>query len=332
MNATRRQFVKTLFAGGQASFIGHLLASNLPAAPTPESNLSFLIFGDWGTHGGVPQMQVAGQMTRTAESLNPAFMIAAGDNFYDAGVQDVHDAHWQASFERVYAARSLQIPCYAILGNHDYCGNCDAQIEYAQSHPRWVMPARFYTHSHTIGETGTVQFFHLDTCPFLRDYHKPPSLATSHDEKTFDARQRILANVSTQDTARQLDWFKQELSTSKADWKIAVGHHPIYSGGTHGDQPELIEQVLPLLRQYGVQVYLCGHDHDLQHLQADGINFFCSGAAGARLYPLHHTDQMRFAQSTFGFMSASLKRDELAVQLIDDHGTIVYQTTVPRPV
>jgi tartrate-resistant acid phosphatase type 5 len=332
MNTTRRYFVKTLFAAGQATLMAPVLAAEAFAAVAAESSpLNFLVFGDWGVNGATGQAQVAAQMARTAADTGAAFMLAVGDNFYEVGVKDVNDPQWQTSFERVYAAPSLQIPCYAILGNHDYCGNCDAQIEYGQSHPRWIMPARYYTRSHRIGETGTLQFFYIDTNPFIKEYHAVPKLPpnpTEHDRKAFEARSNMLANVSSQDTARQIAWLNDALANSKADWKVVVGHHPIYSGGTHGDQPELIEQILPILRRYGVHVYIAGHDHDLQHLQSGGIDFLCSGAAGAKLYPLRHTDETKFAQEAFGFMSVSLQRDQMKVSLIDNLGKIVYQTTI----
>ncbi|MCE0521642.1 MAG: tartrate-resistant acid phosphatase type 5 family protein [Methylacidiphilales bacterium] len=336
MNTTRRHFVKTLFVAGQATLLGRVLGADAFAeAPADPASLNFLVFGDWGVNGDPGQAQVAAQMAHAAARTRAAFMLAAGDNFYEVGVKDVDDPQWQTSFERVYAAESLQIPCYAILGNHDYCGNCEAQIEYGKLHPRWIMPARYYTQTHRIDERGTLQFFCIDTSPFVKEYHATPVLPpkpTDHDKRAFEAGQNMLANVSGQDTARQTGWLKDALSKSKADWKIVVGHHPIYSGGVHGDQPELVEQILPILHQYGVHVYLCGHDHDLQHLQSDGIDFFCSGAGGAKLYPLHHTDETKYAVSTFGFMSMTLTRDAMKVDLIDNLGKAVYQTTVHQTV
>lgn len=37
------------------------------------------------------------------------------------------------------------------------------------------------------------------------------------------------------------------LGSSAATWKIVVGHHTIRSLGRHGDTPELVEHVLPIL-------------------------------------------------------------------------------------
>lgn len=326
MHATRRQFVKTLFAAGQATLMGRLLSANAVAdTPVAGPALPFLVFGDWGVNGDIGQTQVAAQMARYAAEQKATFMMAVGDNFYQTGVKSVDDPQWQTSFENVYSAPSLQIPCYAILGNHDYCENCDAQIEYGKSHPRWIMPARYYTQSRRIDDKTTVDFFFIDTCPFVNEYK---AVSAELDEVRANLRNHVLS----QDENKQLAWLKAELSKSTAQWKIVVGHHPIYSGGVHGDQPELIEKVLPLLHQYGVQAYIAGHDHDLQHLQSEGIDFLCSGAGGAKLYPLKHTEQTKFAQQVFGFMGVSLSATTLQASLIDNLGTVVYQTTIHRPV
>lgn len=37
-----------------------------------------------------------------------------------------------------------------------------------------------------------------------------------------------------------------------------AGHFPLRSGGEHGDTPELLADVLPLLQRYQVDAYLSG--------------------------------------------------------------------------
>ncbi len=108
-----------------------------------------------------------------------------------------------------------------------------------------------------------------------------------------------------------------------------VGHHPIYSGGEHGDTPELIEAILPLLHEHKVQAYFNGHDHDLQHLQAGEVNLFCSGA-GSEVRPTKSHDHTKFAKSCSGFTTVNLQADRMNVQMIDSHGALVYAASVPR--
>ena len=41
-----------------------------------------------------------------------------------------------------------------------------------------------------------------------------------------------------------------------------------------------MEQLLPLFERAGVEVMFTGHEHNFQHSQADGIDYFVTGAAG----------------------------------------------------
>jgi tartrate-resistant acid phosphatase type 5 len=322
MKQTRREFVRNLFVASQAIaasqfFPASLLAETTPPTPPPDG-LNFLVFGDWGRQGERDQVQVATQMAKVARGVNPQFIISVGDNFYENGVKSVDDPHWQKSFEKVYSDPALQLPWYCILGNHDYhgAGNCDAQIAYHAVNPRWNMPARYYQQTHQLDARTTADFFYLDTTPMVKSYYK------KNRENTRD-------HVLTQDVPKQLAWFKSALAASRAQWKIVIAHHPIYSGGGHGDTYELIENILPLLHEYKVQAYFNGHDHDLQHLLAGEVNLFDSGA-GSQHTPTFYTVHSKFAKSCSGFTTVSLQTDKMDVRMIDNHGRQVYATTVAR--
>ncbi len=318
MKQSRRQFVKTMFvATAQATVAGSLLPRQLFGAETKADALNFIIFGDWGRNGEKDQRDVAVQMALSAQAIDAKFIISVGDNFYENGVKSVDDPQWQTSFEKVYAAPSLQVPWQVILGNHDYHGNCDAQLAYAKTHPRWNMPARYFVQTLQVDASTTADLFYLDTTPMIKSYY---SIFNSEHTR---------ANVLTQDVPKQLAWFKTSLAASTAKWKIVIGHHPIYSGGGHGDTEELVEAILPLLQQYQVQAYFNGHDHDLQHLQAGKLNFFCTGA-GSQHRPTVNTPHTKFARACSGFTIVALSADKLDVQMIDDQGRTLYTTSVPR--
>ena len=108
-----------------------------------------------------------------------------------------------------------------------------------------------------------------------------------------------------------------------------LGHHPIYSGGDHGDSPELVAAILPLLQEHKVQAYFNGHDHDLQHLQAGTVNLFDSGA-GSQFRPTKATSHTKFAISCSGFTTVNLQAGQMTVQMIDNRGALLYTATVPR--
>jgi acid phosphatase len=313
MKQNRRAFVRTLFVATQAVAVSRFLPANLFAAEaeraTSPDDFNFIIFGDWGRHGERDQAEVAEQMANEAEKLKSRFVISVGDNFYENGVASPTDPQWKTSFENVYHQRALQIPWHVILGNHDYNGNCDAQIEYARTSSRWHMPARYYTQTHRIDADTTADFFYLDTSPMIHSYHN-----------------RLVAlgrHVATQDVKKQLEWFKSALAASQARWKIAIGHHPIYSGGEHGDSPDLIRDILPLLHEHKVQAWFNGHDHDLQHLMDGDLNMFCSGA-GSSVRKTEQTPHTKFGKSQSGFTSVTLLPDRMLVRMINNHGQLLY--------
>ena len=66
-----------------------------------EVTVNFLVLSDWGRCGDAIQRAVADGMATVAATDAPEFVIACGDNFYEAGVESVDDPHWQASFENV---------------------------------------------------------------------------------------------------------------------------------------------------------------------------------------------------------------------------------------
>ncbi len=314
----RRAFVRKLFVASQMVWAGDLLSSRVLSAeaePAPAEALKFLVFGDWGRRGETDQTEVAAQMAITAKAQPARFIISVGDNFYEDGVTDVKDPQWQTSFEKVYADPALQVPWHVILGNHDYRGNCDAQIAYSRTSPRWHLPARYYRQTHRLDATTTADFFYLDTTPMLAEYA---------------LEDQMQAEIKSQDVPRQIEWFKNALTTSTAQWKIVFGHHPIFSGGEHGDTPELIKNILPILMENHVPVYFNGHDHDLQHLVCNDLNLICTGA-GSQVRSTEPTQYTQFAKADSGFTAIELTPARMLVRMIDHTGKVLYTTCIHRP-
>lgn len=292
-------------------------AATAPAQAEGKS-LNFVLVGDWGRNGHDEQAAVAAQMGKSAAAIGSAFTISVGDNFYENGVTGVDDPQWQTSFEQIYTAPSLQSPWKIILGNHDYRGNVQAQLDYGKTSKRWSLPARYYTETLTLPDGATAAFYYLDTSPFVKKYHA----ATSR------------VNVKGQDAEAQLAWLDAQLAASKADWKIVIGHHPIYTAqadndGYQHDQPELVAQLNPVLQKHNVPVYICGHDHLLQSVQMDGITYIVTGA-GSQTYKPGPAIRGGFASGSHGFMTASLSGHSLDYALVDMHGTALFSQSITR--
>ncbi len=103
-------------------------------------SVKFLILGDTGS-GTDNQKRVALSSEQTAKEKGCDFVLLAGDNFIQYGITSTEDSQLDEKFESMY---QLDLPFYAILGNHDLNGNWKAQIDYTLKSSRWRLPAPNY--------------------------------------------------------------------------------------------------------------------------------------------------------------------------------------------
>jgi hypothetical protein len=287
------------------------------------AQLNFLTLGDWGSPG-TKQRAVAAQMGAVGAQNNIQFVLALGDNFYEDGVSSDTDPQWQTTYSQVYTADSLNVPWYAILGNHDHHkGRGQGELNFYKNHrdSRWTEPDYWYTQTFQFNATN-VQIVFIDTV--LMD---PSSdvIAAWNAAGTYASNSALYASLAED----QLAWLTGTLANSTADWLLVAGHYPIYSGGEHGNNEKLLEVLNPLLEQYHVDAYFNGHDHSLQHLQGTTVNYYVSGS-GAKTGSYTPIDQSVFGTTSSGFMLFSLYSWELNVSFIDRNGQLLYNYTQPR--
>lgn len=274
--------------------------------------LNFYVIGDWGRYGGHHQADVATQMDEYAKQFDPEFIISTGDNFYTNGVASTQDPHWMLSFESIYAKGGITCPWYPVLGNHDYQGNAQAQIDYSKISRRWSFPSRYYTFVQKIDKNTKARFIFIDTNPFVEKYHK---------------QNGKYGDLAKQDTTAQFRWLDSVLTSSKEEWKIVIGHHPVYSSSKkHGDQPELHRRLKPLMEKHGVDFYFCGHDHDLQHQKPEGstIDYVVSGA-GSETRDAGTGPHTKFSRAISGFVAVSMTPKKAKLYFIDHTGRVIYK-------
>lgn len=255
------------------------------AAAGTDKRVRVLAFGDFGD-GSDAQRTVAGAMRQFHARQPFDFALTLGDNFYSTGMASPDDARWKTWWADLYDP--LGIPFYATLGNHDWGqpNSPAAEIVFSAKSPSWRMPAAYYTFT-----AGPAQFFALDT------------------------------DVISE---KQITWLTDALDTSQARWKIVYGHHPIYSEGQHEDNNVKIAQLLPVLRNRA-DIYLAGHDHDMQHLRPEGrLNFFVAGSGG-KLRPIEPGPRSLFARSANGFAVLEIDAGKLEFVFIDGAGTELYR-------
>lgn len=274
--------------------------------------LNFLAIGDWGRNGEHEQLETARQMGDWAGKNPNNFIISVGDNFYPKGVVSEHDPLWNHSFENIYTAHSLQNDWFAVLGNHDYGSEPDAQIKYAKVSRRWNMPARYYSKEVSLGEgKGKVLFVMIDSQPIVHE-------------------------IKDQEPEKQLAWINQTLQQASADvkWKIVVGHHPYYTVGPrikNYDTLAIRKALAKTFEDHKVDVYLSGHDHSLQHLKPEGYTHQFISGAGSELTDVHTgIPYSRFQASENGFLYFSVDTNRLNVQAVNLKGAVLYNTQLKK--
>jgi acid phosphatase len=262
--------------------------------------LCFIAVGDTGM-GDRNQIKVADAMASVAEKSRVPFILLLGDNFYPRGVKSTEDPEWRKKFEDIYHHPSLNIPFYAVLGNHDYGGKPKAQILYTETSKRWRMPDRYYSFKRKVGDSTEIEFFAIDTSAMLRKKDN-----------------------------RQISWLKEALKNSRAPWKIVYGHHPIYSYGRHGSSNKIRNQIEFLFAKHKVSLYLAGHNHCLEALKPrKGVYYIVSGA-GASPKPVKKRRTTLFAKSKLGFALLCASKKEIDVQFIDKKERLLFNYQIAK--
>jgi len=287
-------------------------------AQTPEvweklkKDANFFLANDLGRNGYYDQKPIAELMGVMAETIGPECIIAAGDIHHFDGVQSVDDPLWMTNYELVYSHPELMIAWLPVLGNHEYRGNTQAVLDYTRKSRRWNMAARYYTRVFREDSTS-VRLIMLDTTPLIEKYRR-------ESEKYPDA---CLQRVEP-----QLEWLDAVLAAAKEDWVIVVGHHPIYAETSKDESERQDMQRLTdtILRKHGnVDMYLCGHIHNFQHLRMEGsdIDYVVNSSASLsrKVKPVKGT---RFCSPEPGFSVVAASRKELALYMVDKKGNVLH--------
>lgn len=281
-----------------------------------EGDISLFVANDLGRNGYYDQKPIAELMGEMAEVIGPEAVLALGDVHHFSGVASTADPLWTTNYELIYSHPELMIPWLPVLGNHEYRGNTQAVLDYAQVSRRWMMEGRYYTKVFTEEDEGkvSIRVIFLDTTPMIDRYH--------HNSTYPD--------VDSQNVEAQLEWLDRTLHDAKEDWVVVVGHHPVYAQTSK----ELIEQLdmqrrlLPILDKYAkkVDMYVCGHIHNFQHIRRgnDGIDFVVNSAASLarKVTPCEGT---LFCSPEPGFSVLSATPDRLCLSMVDKTGSVIHR-------
>jgi 3',5'-cyclic AMP phosphodiesterase CpdA len=187
---------------------------------------------------------------------DPAAFLALGDLCYDAASEACFAQAYDPSFGRV-KARTLPA-----LGNHEYREDPAAYFDYFGRLAG--DPGRGY-YSRDVGDWHVVVL-----------------------NSTCDA----VGGCAPGDP--QGRWLRADLAANDARCTLAMWHHPLYSSGDHGSQPNM-RAMWEVLMEHDAELVLSGHDHHYERfepldaggeLDPAGLRSFVVGSGGKSHYRL----------------------------------------------
>tara|TARA_B100000161_G_C33547733_1_gene413903 strand:- start:1203 stop:2030 length:828 start_codon:yes stop_codon:yes gene_type:complete len=232
-------------------------------------------------------------------------IVFLGDNFYPFGVKSITDPKWN-DFKNF----DIQNQVWTILGNHDYLGNIDAQLEFNLKN--WNMPNYFYKKTFS-----NYDFFFIDTSILLPNY----------SNINYQIVKSKLNRDPMQVSKDMIEWLEEELTNSN-NKKFILGHYPLFSFGIYGINKGLFDILFPIFKKYNVKYYISGHDHNLQIIDVSAENYVMKqiiSGGGSQTYPLLK-DAPDKAFSKLGCVVVNIK-DEV-IEIKDENMEILYKEPI----
>jgi len=211
----------------------------------------FAVIGDVGHFN--PTLKGVLRRIKTNGSIRRMFVV--GDLFYPSGLTDKDPR--LAEFERIFG--NVPCPINVLLGNHDYLGEPKLYLSADKGKPRlWQMPNYYYRLCYP-----NLDVIMLDTQQLEPCYTRLPK--RSNVNGRLVESKVGLGRSMEQIRGEQMAWLEGALSSSKAAFKVVMGHYHLLSNGAYENNVRLTKLLVPLLAKHRVDAYICGHEHNNQH-------------------------------------------------------------------
>lgn len=277
----------------------------------------FVVIGDSGKDND-GQKRVADALLRHCTVERCDYGVLTGDNIYPVGMNSWDDPVLDRMFLKYYGP--LQFPFFISLGNHDYGkfafdwkrGNY--QKAYSLKNPQYYLPHFYYYHEFT-----DLVLVVLDTSRLM--WNK-------------EAKQQELM-------------LKEAYSKAQGKWVIVVAHHPYLSNGKHGNAGRYED--VPILPSFvsgkyvkrfvdrnicgRAQLYLSGHDHNLQLIDGRIKNcntMFAVSGAGASITKLKRRNPAVFQSEELGFIALTAAKEALTLRFFDSENRQTHIETIRK--
>lgn len=300
-----------------------------------ECQLRFASLGDWGKETK-SQLMNAKYLKQFIKSERVTFIVSPGSNFLE-GVKGINDPTWKTLYEDVYSEESgnMYMPFFTVLGSRDWAGNYTSEVikgqggyiekkgettvvkdEDATAYPRWIIPNYWYHYfTHFTVSTGP---------SIVKTGHKDMAAAFLFIDTWILSQNFPYKNIHK----RAWSDLKAQLAVSRkfADFIIIVADQPIYSSGSSRGSSYLAYHLLPLLKEAEVDLYISGHDNNMEVIEDHDIaHITCGSGAVASGKPAIKSHNSIFFINEVGFCIHELSSVGITTKFISSKtGEVVH--------
>ncbi len=254
-----------------------------PDPAVPARVLAFIAIGDFGV--GVKRETSTHRQRAVADALRQAVdghgvrvIITTGDNIYagkkflgiPVGQTGADDDDWFFTYFQPYRYVINRVPVYPSIGNHD-------AAESEERDDRAQVEDNFYVRERILGEEAAGRASFGPGLFYRFRYGSDIEFVCIDTSK-----EEFFRGARLFDFPKHAEWVDCAFPAASdgVRWRIPFAHHPPFSAGPQHYNTQSMARLLPLFRRAGVQAMFSGHEHNFQHSQVDGIDYFVTGAGG----------------------------------------------------
>lgn len=268
--------------------------SSFRTAPGPEGEVTAIVVGDTGS-GSEVQMEIADVM----QSMNADLILHTGDVVYKRGAA----CHYESRFYEPYEELIDSVPVYPVLGNHDVLTDNGEPFLNA-----FQLPAE---------SSGTERYYSFDFGPLH---------VAALDSELYYEDESIPVE-------EQKEWLRQDLASTDRPWKVVVIHRPPYSSSPyHGGDRRILEDLVSIFKEEGVDVVFGGHEHVYERLKPiNGVTYFVTGGGGGDLRGAGRSELTAVSLLQHHALRVEANPDRILVEAVGIDGEVLDSIELTEP-
>lgn len=268
--------------------------SSFRTAPDPDGEVTAIVVGDTGS-GDEAQRQIAEVMA----GIDADLLLHTGDVVYKRGGACHYESRYYDPYERMIDS----VPVFPVLGNHDVrTDNGEPFLD------AFALPQE---------SSGTERYYSFDYGPMH---------VTALDSELYYGDDSIA-------TEAQKAWLREDLASTDRPWKVVVIHRPPYSSSPyHGGDQQILEDLVSIFEEGGVDVVFAGHEHAYERLvPINGITYFVTGGGGGDLRGAGQSALTAMSLLDYHTLRVQVSPDRMLIEAIGIDGQVFDRVQITDP-